>query len=109
MRIVIGRQVTVSMTQETITLHGFVSGRVQGVFFRAATQRQAQTLGVRGWVRNCRDGRVELLIHGPAQAIGHLRLWPASGPPMAAVQDLQLKSLSEEELPQIPPGFEITG
>ncbi|MFM1896817.1 MAG: hypothetical protein RLZZ385_1891 [Pseudomonadota bacterium] len=94
---------------EFVSLHGFVSGRVQGVFFRAATQRQAQALGLRGWVRNCRDGRVELLLHGAPEALASMRVWLASGPPMASVQEVQLQEPPALAARDIPAGFEITG
>ncbi|MEW6070559.1 MAG: acylphosphatase [Candidatus Thermoplasmatota archaeon] len=47
-------------------------GLVQGVFFRANTRRKAKELGVRGWVRNCTDGSVELLAEGEEQAVKQL-------------------------------------
>jgi acylphosphatase len=62
-----------------------VSGRVQGVGYRQACRRQAQALGVSGWVRNRSDGRVELEAEGATQALHDLRLWCESGPPAAHV------------------------
>ena len=52
-----------------VRAHVFVCGRVQGVFFRQSTQRQAQNLGVNGWVRNLDDGRVEAVFEGEEQAV----------------------------------------
>ena len=52
-----------------------VSGRVQGVFFRAATQREAQQLGVTGYARNLPDGNVEVLACGKASALEGLKEW----------------------------------
>jgi acylphosphatase len=61
-------------------LRCLVSGRVQGVFFRGATQARMRELGVRGWVRNLADGRVEALVEGDeaqlAEALAFLRLGP---------------------------------
>lgn len=69
-------------------VHYLVSGRVQGVGFRYFVLRQAQALGVRGWVRNLRDGRVEVLAAGEEGALAAFegRLW--SGPPNAHVVDV---------------------
>ncbi len=61
-------------------VHCWVSGRVQGVFFRGATQARMRDLGVRGWVRNLADGRVEALLEGEPcavdQALDFLRRGP---------------------------------
>jgi acylphosphatase len=76
-----------------------VSGRVQGVFFRASTQRQAQQLGVTGYARNRPDGSVEVLACGDAQAVQQLREWLAVGPPAAKVD-----RVSCEPVEQAPPG-----
>ena len=62
-----------------------VSGRVQGVFFRDSTRRKANELGIRGWVRNRRDGAVEVLACGDAASVDTLQRWLATGPPDAAV------------------------
>lgn len=66
----------------------FVSGRVQGVFFRAGTREQAQALGLRGHARNLADGRVEVLAAGDADAIERLAAWLRQGPPLAEVEDV---------------------
>lgn len=63
----------------------FVSGRVQGVFFRASTRRQAERLGLRGWAVNLADGRVEVLAVGSAAAVQQLGDWLHEGPPAAKV------------------------
>jgi len=68
-----------------IRIRARVSGRVQGVFFRAETREQAQRLGLCGWVRNLPDGRVELLAEGDAQAVRSLIAWCRTGPPHARV------------------------
>ena len=62
-----------------------VEGRVQGVWFRDSTRRQAQQLGVYGWVRNCPDGTVEVLAEGPEEDVRRLVAWCHRGPSAAKV------------------------
>ena len=62
-----------------------VSGRVQGVWFRASTRDQANLLGLSGHARNLANGDVEVLACGDEEAIGQLRRWLAQGPPLARV------------------------
>ncbi len=64
------------------------SGRVQGVFFRATTRTQAQTLGLTGWVRNREDGSVEALFEGPKETVQQLLAFCKSGIPRAHVERL---------------------
>jgi acylphosphatase len=65
--------------------HVWVSGRVQGVSFRAYTAREAATHHVHGWVRNGDDGRVEAVFEGPAEAVDALVSWCSRGSPAARV------------------------
>jgi acylphosphatase len=65
-----------------------VSGRVQGVFFRASTRQQALRLGLRGYARNLADGRVEVVACGSAETVGELERWLWQGPPAARVDDV---------------------
>ena len=62
-----------------------VHGRVQGVFFRDSTRREAQRLGISGHALNLPDGTVEVLAAGPADALDELERWLHQGPPMARV------------------------
>ncbi|MBN6151390.1 acylphosphatase [Xanthomonas sp. AmX2] len=62
-----------------------VSGRVQGVFFRASTRERAQALGLDGYARNLADGRVEVVAAGEAAALETLAQWLQHGPPAARV------------------------
>jgi len=62
-----------------------IEGRVQGVWFRESTRREAERLGVRGWVRNRREGTVEVLAEGPKENVRKLVDWCHHGPPSARV------------------------
>jgi acylphosphatase len=62
-----------------------VQGRVQGVFFRASTKREALTLGLTGWVRNTNDGHVEVLAFGSTKQLSELETWLHQGPKTARV------------------------
>src|SRR5574341_1678717 len=74
-----------------------ITGRVQGVGFRYAMQDEAERRGVRGWVRNRRDGTVEALVHGPAEAVDALIAWARRGPPGAHVGDVRTAEAVPEE------------
>ena len=79
-----------------------VTGRVQGVWFRGWTVDQAQALGVDGWVRNRRDGSVEILVGGPEAAVEALIARCREGPPAARVEHVEVEEADEAVLP----GFE---
>lgn len=66
-----------------------VSGRVQGVAFRAHARAQASALGLHGYARNLADGRVEVLALGAAPALEALARWLQHGPPLARVSEVQ--------------------
>jgi acylphosphatase len=70
-------------------VHLFVEGRVQGVYDRATAAAEAERLGLSGWVRNRRDGRVELVAEGPRSALDALVTWCRRGPPTAAVSAVE--------------------
>lgn len=65
-----------------------VSGRVQGVFFRASTRQEALRLGLCGYARNLPDGRVEVAASGSVEAVNELERWLWQGPPAARVDDV---------------------
>lgn len=69
-----------------------ISGRVQGVGFRYSMQREAMRLGVRGWVRNRRDGSVEALVQGNDASVAALVAWARRGPAGASVAELRVAS-----------------
>ncbi len=68
-----------------------VSGRVQGVFFRAETRAAARRLGVDGWVRNLPDGRVEAVFEGSPGAVEAAVAWCRTGPERAAVESVEVE------------------
>lgn len=68
--------------------HFVVSGRVQGVFFRASMESTAQRLGLTGWVRNLPDGRVDLVACGEEGKLKELERWLWQGPPHAHVEQV---------------------
>ena len=76
--------------QENIRAHLMISGRVQGVFYRMETKSAADRIGVFGWVRNKRDGRVEVVVEGEKQKVEMLIQWCKTGPPAARVQDVDV-------------------
>ena len=85
----------------------FVSGRVQGVGFRAAALRMAASLGLRGWVRNTEDSRVEIVAVGETGKIDQLLQWCGDGPRMARVDGVEIAGASAElNRPQHEP-FEV--
>jgi len=70
--------------------HVIVSGKVQGVFFRQNTRRQAQNRGVVGWVCNTTDGNVEAVFEGEEQAVNWLVDYCRHGPSFAKVENIQV-------------------
>ncbi|MCD6280699.1 MAG: acylphosphatase [Deltaproteobacteria bacterium] len=79
------------------SLHVTISGRVQGVWFRASTREEALKLGVNGWVRNTPDGCVEVFMQGSEDAVDRLLAWCYHGPPGARVDDVQVKATSPRD------------
>lgn len=77
----------------------FVSGRVQGVFFRASTQDVALRLGVTGYARNLPDRRVEVLACGEEAALRELEAWLWEGPSHAEVSGVECSDISVDKIP----------
>lgn len=77
------------MPSEDIAVRFLVSGRVQGVFFRASTAREALRLGIRGYAANLHDGRVEVVAIGAPAAVEELYCWLQRGPPAARVANVE--------------------
>jgi len=81
----------------------FVSGRVQGVYYRANTRDAARARNVEGWVRNLDDGRVEAVFEGVEPAVEEMIEWCHTGSPAATVHDVD----ASYEEPQGESGFSI--
>ncbi|TLP73260.1 acylphosphatase [Nesterenkonia sphaerica] len=85
-----------------------VTGTVQGVNFRNSAKRQAEELGLVGWVRNTPDGAVELLIGGDGPAVEALISWCGTGPKRAEVTSVETREASAAELQALPAeGFRV--
>jgi acylphosphatase len=80
-----------SKEKKKVRAHVIITGRVQGVFFRANTVRAAESAGVDGWVRNRRDGTVEAIFEGTADRVEEVLKWCRKGDPPAAVDDVHVK------------------
>lgn len=74
---------------ERVRTHVFVSGRVQGVYYRANTRETAQELGIDGWVRNLDDGRVEAVFEGAPKRVEEMVDWCYEGSPQARVENVE--------------------
>ena len=79
-------------------LHCFVAGRVQGVCFRASTQKQANLYGLTGWVRNLSNGQVEVMAFGNRQQLDELKQWLKSGSSLARVSNVESKEVEFQEI-----------
>jgi len=85
-------------------VHVLVTGRVQGVFFRASCAREARAHGVAGWVRNASDGRVEAVFEGSDAAVEAMVEWCRTGPAHARVDAIEV----EREAPAGDEGFHVS-
>lgn len=77
-----------------IRVHVRVHGRVQGVYYRASAQEEAQRLGLLGWVRNRADGTVEAAAEGEDAAVESFLAWCRRGPENARVDDVEVERLA---------------
>jgi acylphosphatase len=75
----------------SVRRHVMIAGRVQGVNFRNATKQVADQMGLRGWVKNLEDGRVEAIFEGPRDAMERMIEWCKRGPPAAQVEQVQVR------------------
>ena len=74
-----------------VRVHLLISGRVQGVSFRYYAQDIAQSLGVKGWIRNCWDGKVEIVVEGEEEKVKKLISWCYQGPGSAIVEKIDIE------------------
>lgn len=91
------------MGSEKVRAHLYISGKVQGVFYRSTTYEEATLRGLSGWVRNTRDGGVEAVFEGEKTAVDEMIKWCYSGPPLAVVKDIKV----QWERPKGERGFHI--
>jgi acylphosphatase len=82
-----------------------IFGKVQGVYFRHSSRREARRLNIRGFARNLPDGSVEVVAQGDAAAVEQLRAWLQHGPPEARVQEM--RETAPDDPQQLPEGFEV--
>jgi len=80
---------------KTIRIH--ITGMVQGVFFRKFIKDQADKIGVKGYVRNLEDGRVEVVIEGKEQAVNEMLKICRKGAPYSQVKELEIEDLRTED------------
>lgn len=85
------------MQDTRVGIHCFVSGLVQGVWYRASTQEQARLLGLSGWVRNLPDGRVEVMAFGEKVKVIELYDWLQRGPKLAKVESVSFDEVAWQE------------
>ena len=81
-----------------ICIHAFVSGRVQRVWYRRATQQKARSCGVDGWAKNLADGRVEVMLCGEEAAVRAVAAWLQQGPSNARVEQVESQTVEWQPL-----------
>jgi len=82
----------------------FISGKVQGVFFRQSTVDEATRLGLNGFAKNLADGRVEVVAEGDDDVLEHFAAWLHEGPPMASVTEIEQHVIDID----VPQGFVVS-
>ena len=80
-----------------VEAHVLISGKVQGVWFRANTKEKARQLNIKGWVRNLPDGRVEAVFQGEKEIVEEMIKWCYKGPPLAEVENVEVEWKEPEE------------
>ncbi|KTD73700.1 acylphosphatase [Legionella tucsonensis] len=80
-----------------ICMRCYISGKVQGVWYRASAQREAKKLGITGWAQNLSDGRVEIFACGAVENLKLFYAWLQEGPQLAVVEECTYEELSWQE------------
>ncbi|MGH2639076.1 MAG: acylphosphatase, partial [Rhabdochlamydiaceae bacterium] len=88
--------ITWKLSEDIVAFHIVVSGRVQGVFFRASLQRVADSIGMVGWVRNLGNGDVEALIQGRKSDVDKVIEWSSTGPKRAIVLNVPINKVEPQ-------------
>lgn len=83
--------------ENKLCIHCFVTGKVQGVWFRASTQDEAVLRGITGWARNLSDGRVEVMACGEKEKLSELYEWLKKGPSLAKVEQVTYEECPWQE------------
>jgi len=78
-------------------VHVLISGKVQGVWYRASTKQKADELGLTGWVKNTAEGNVEAVFEGEKTRIDEMITWCWTGPPRAQVSDIKILPAHQDE------------
>lgn len=81
------------------TVHLVIQGKVQGVFYRATARDVAQSLDLRGWVKNTSEGYVEAMASGSEKAVQQFIEWCKRGPEKAVVTNVRVTAVTEETFP----------
>ena len=81
-----------------MTLHIVIYGQVQGVFFRSSAKDEADRLGLVGWIRNDRDGSVEVMAVGTRTNLDKFLAWCKKGPPFAKVENVEIDWQEAQDL-----------
>ncbi|MFP6627257.1 MAG: acylphosphatase [Deltaproteobacteria bacterium] len=79
------------MAKSQKRVHIVVSGLVQGVWYRGSMAREAERIGVAGWVKNLSDGKVEAVVEGSARAVNEILVWCRQGPTAARVDKMETR------------------
>ena len=87
--------------ENIISVRCIVTGKVQGVFFRASTREQALQLNIRGYAKNLSSGEVEVIAYGDTNSIKQLKQWLKCGPKYAKVENIDCKVISIQEIENI--------
>jgi acylphosphatase len=82
----------VHMGDNKVRKHIYISGRVQGVGFRANARQKAQSIGVKGWIKNLFDGRVEAVVEGDKETVSQMMKFLKRGPSFANVTDVEIEN-----------------